>query len=72
MFTGHKNRGAEGHPRLRSKQTAASGRLEPDPDNAGVGSLTHQRSLTAFAPALFAGAFLFLCTEYLFGEEFTR
>ena len=37
---GHKNRGAEGHPRLRSKQTAVSGRLEPDPGNAGVGSLT--------------------------------
>ena len=42
METGHKNRGAEGHPRLRSKQTAVSGRLEPDPGNAGVGSLTHQ------------------------------
>ena len=37
---GHKNRGAEGHPRLRPKQTAVSGHLEPDPGNAGVGSLT--------------------------------
>jgi len=56
--TRHKNRGAEGHPRLRSKQTAASGRLEPDPDNAGVGSLTPPMCHTAFAPAVFAGAFL--------------
>ena len=36
---GHKNRGAEGHLRLRSRQIAALCHLEPDPGNSGVGSL---------------------------------
>ena len=67
LVGGHKNRGAGGHPRLRSKRTAASGHLEPDPDNAGVGSLTHKKSYCVCA-CVFAGAFSCFYVLYLFGR----
>ena len=69
FVTGHKNRGAEGHPRLRSKQTAASGHLEPDPDNAGVGSLTHIPVILRLRLLVLAGAFLVFMYFLLFGED---
>ena len=74
METGHKNRGAEGHPRLRSKQTAVSGRLEPDPGNAGVGSFgAEMRNWETLARPQFADAPVFMLRHkkgvFLYGNK---
>ena len=64
MEDGHKNRGAEGRPRLRSKQTAVLGHLEPDPGNAGVGSLTPRHNTFCACRYTLRALFLFCVTFF--------
>lgn len=63
LGTGHKNRGAGGHLRLRSKQLCFEHPI-PDPGNAGVGSFgAEMRQLGNFgAPAVCGRAWFYVTT----------